>query len=167
MNAMKPQLINFNWTSVVMLLMLLMLMYILYKLLYKPFFHIADERRRKVEEDISSAERARKEAEDLRAQMEDELREARKTAEEIVSRARKEAEEIVNEAKDRAKEEAGRIIESAKKQAEVEKGKVLEEVRSKAGELAVALAMKILSGVLDEKAKREYLIRMIDKELKK
>ncbi len=167
MDAMKPQLINFNWTSVVMLLMLLILMYILYKLLYKPFFKIADERKKKIEEDMSSAERARKEAEELRNQVSEELKKARKTAEEIITKARKEAEEIVAKAKDEAKEEASRIIEAAKKQAEFEKEKVFEEVRSKAGELAVALALKILSGVLDEKAKREYLMKMVDKELKK
>ncbi len=167
MDAMKPQLINFNWTSVVMLLMLLILMYILYKMLYKPFLQIADERKKKIEEDMSSAERARKEAEELRKQVSEELKEARKTAEEIVSKARKEAEEIVSRARDEAKEEASRIIESAKKQAEMEKEKIFEEVKAKAGELAVALSIKILSGVLDEKAKREYLIKMIDKELKK
>ncbi len=160
-----PQLINFNWTSVVQLLMFLFLMYVMYKLLYKPFFDITEERKRKVEEDLKEAERARKEAEQLRAEMEKQLKETRQTADEIVSRARKEADEILNEAKNRAKEEAARIIDAAKRQAEMEKEMALEEVQKKAGEIAVALALKILSGVLDEKAKKDYLMKMVEKEL--
>ena len=160
-----PQLINFNWTSVVQLLMFLLLMYILYKLLYKPFFNITEERKRKVEEDLKEAERARKEALALREEMEHELAEARKVADEIVNKAKNEAENIINEAKVKAKDEAERIIESAKREVAIEKEKMVEEIKQKAGELAVALSLKILSGVLDEKAKKEYLMKMIEREL--
>ena len=160
-----PQLINFNWTSVVQLLMFLLLMYILYKLLYKPFFDITEERKRKVEEDLKEAERARKEAMVLKEEMEKKLAEARKIADDIVNKAKKDAENIINEAKAKAKDEAERIIESAKREIALEKEKMIEEVKQKAGELAVALSLKLLSGILDEKAKKEYLMKMIEREL--
>jgi len=163
---LKPQLINFNWTSVVMLLMLLILIYILYKLLYKPFFEITDQRRKKVESDLMEADRARREAEELKKQMEEELRKARAVADEIVSRAEREADEIITKAKERAKVEASRIIESARAQVEIEREEAMREIERRAGELAVSMALKILKGVLDEKAKREYLKRIVEKELR-
>ncbi len=162
----SPQLINFNWTSVVQLLMFLFLMYVLYKLLYKPFFNITEERKRKVEEDLNYAERARKEADQLKKEMQQKLKEARERAEEIISKANKEAEKIISEAKEKAKQEAQKIIENAKREVEAEKLKAIEEVKKQAGEIAVALAVKILSGILDEKAKKEYLLKVIERELK-
>ncbi len=158
-------LLELNWTSAVQLLLFLLLMYVLYKFLYKPFFQITEERRKKIEQEIKEAERLRSEAEQLKSEMETQLKKARETADEIINRARKEAEKIVTDAKEKAKSEASRIIDSARAQMETEKREMMAELEKKAGELAVAMAMRILKGVLDEKAKREYLKRMIEKEM--
>ncbi|HIP91864.1 MAG TPA: ATP synthase F0 subunit B [Thermotoga sp.] len=159
--------LEFNWTSVIMLMTFGLLVYFLNKFLYKPFLEIMDRRKEKIEGEIKNAENLRKEAEELRKKAEEELKEASRRAQNIVERAEKEAEAIINEAREKAKIEAQRIVESGRKQVEMEMIKAMEDLRKRAGELAVTLAMKILSGILDEKAKREYLMRMLKREIEK
>jgi len=74
---------------------------------------------------------------------------------------------IISEAREKAKVEAQRIIESGKRQVEMEMVRAMEDMRRRAGELAVTLAMKILSGILDEKARKEYLMKMLEREIEK
>jgi len=158
-------LLEFNWTSVIMLMTFGLLVYFLNKFLYEPFLEMMDKRKEKIEGEIKNAENLRKEAEELKKKAEKELEEASKRAQSIVERAEKEAEMIISEAREKAKVEAQRIIESGKRQVEMEMVRAMEDLRRRAGELAVTLAMKILSGILDEKAKKEYLIKMLEREI--
>ncbi|MFN3282865.1 MAG: DUF5915 domain-containing protein, partial [Pseudothermotoga sp.] len=109
-----------------------------------------------VREIIRNLQEMRKEAEEI-------LANARQIAEKIVSDAKQKSDELITQAKNQAREEADRIMNSARAQIEREKQAALDEVEKRAGEIAVALAMKILQGVLDEKAKKEYLINVLEK----
>lgn len=155
--------VELNLTGIVQLLNFFILLFALYKLLYKPFTQIMDKRREKVEAELAQAEKERKEAQEMRKEAEQILANARQTAEKIVSDAKQTSDELINQAKNQAREEADRIMNSARAEIEREKQRALDEVEKRAGEIAVALAMKILQGVLDEKAKREYLVNVLKK----
>ncbi|AEH50380.1 F0F1 ATP synthase subunit B [Pseudothermotoga thermarum] len=156
--------VEINLTSLIQLINFCVLLVLLYKLLYKPLMNVVDKRREKVQFELAQAERERQEALALKKEAENILVEARKQAEQIVENARQKAEQMINQAKSQAKEEAERIIGAAKVQIEKEKQQVLEEIERRATEIAVVLAMKILQNVLDEKAKREYLINILQRE---
>ncbi len=158
--------VEFNLTSVVQLLNFLILLLVLYKFLYKPFLNVVDKRREKIEFELGQAERERQEALEMKKEAEQILQQARKQSDEIVENARQRAEQILNQAKSQAREEAERIIGSARAQIEREKQQAIEEIEKRATELAVVLAMKILQNVLDEKAKREYLMNILGRESK-
>ncbi|KHC91877.1 ATP synthase F0 subunit B [Thermotoga sp. Mc24] len=160
--------LEINWTSATMLMLFVLMVYFLNKFLYTPFIEMAEKRRKKVEEDLKSAEQLKEEAEKMRSDAERFLSEARQRADEIVESARKEAEAIVEEAREKAKKEAQNIVESAKAQIEVEYKKALEQIQERAAELSVILATKLLQKVFqDEKAKREYLVKILKEEIEK
>ncbi len=152
---------EFNLTLVIQLLNFLALLFILKKLLYKPFFDIMDKRREKIEGEIFEAEKLRKEAEQLKKQAEEELRNARQRAEQIISAAEVEKEKIIEEAKEKAVKEAEKVIFGAQSEIERERQEALSKIQTLAAELSVSMAMKILKGALDDKAKKEYLLSIL------
>ncbi|ANQ53404.1 F0F1 ATP synthase subunit B [Thermosipho sp. 1070] len=155
-----------NLTSVIQLMSFLLLLYVLKVFLYDKYFQVMDERKEKIEGEIKKAEQLRKEAEELKLQSQEELRKLRENADSIINKAKEEAEKIVQDAKKKAEFEGEKIITAAREEIKREKEEMLKEVEQKVGEVAVVLAMKILKGTLDEKAKREYLIKMLKEKEK-
>jgi F-type H+-transporting ATPase subunit b len=154
-------LFEINLTAVVQLLSFLFLLWMLNKLLYKPFFSIMDKRREKIESDLAEAEQLRKSADAMKKQAEEELKAARQRAEQVIAVAEREAEKIIEEAKQRAQKEAEKIIINAQSEIERQRQEAISQVQAIATEIAISLAMKVLKDVVDEKAKREYLMKII------
>ncbi len=150
-----------NLTAVVQLLGFLFLLWILNKLLYKPFLGMMEKRKEKIEGEILEAEKLRKQAEEIKKNAEEELKNARIRAEQIIASANSESEKIIEEAKQKAQKEAEKILRNAYLEIEKQKQEALAQVQTIATELAINLAMKVLKGTLDEKAKREYLAKVI------
>ncbi|ABR30166.1 ATP synthase subunit B [Thermosipho melanesiensis] len=150
-----------NITSVIQLMSFFLLLYILKKFLYDKYFEVMDARKEKIEGEIKKAEQLRKEAEELKKEAKGELIKIRESADSIIKKAKEEAEEIVNNAKKKAEAEAEKILVSAKEEIKNEREAMIKEVEQRVGEIAVVLAMKILKGTLDEKAKREYLMKIL------
>ncbi|MCX7653278.1 MAG: F0F1 ATP synthase subunit B [Fervidobacterium sp.] len=150
-----------NLTAVMQLMSFGFLLWMLNKLLYKPFFSMMEKRREKIENELSEAEKIRKQADEMRKQAEEELKSARTKADQIISSANSEADKIIQQAKLKAQKEAEKILENAQLEIERQKQEVLSQIQTIATELAINLAMKVLKGTLDEKAKREYLTKVI------
>jgi len=150
-----------NLTSVVQLMNFLLLLYFLKKFLYDKYFEVMDARKEKIEGEIAKAEQLRKEAEKLKNEATEELRKIRSEADSIIKKAKDEAENIISDAKKKAEDEASKIIAAAKDEIERQRAEMIKEVEQRVGEIAVALAMKVLKGTLDEKAKREYLVKVL------
>lgn len=150
-----------NLTALVQLIHFVFLLWILNKLLYKPFFSMMEKRKEKIEGDLAEAEKVREHANELKKLAEEELKQARIRADQIISSANAEADKILQEAKAKAQREAEKILENAKLEIEKERQDALAQVQTIASELAVNLALKVLKGTLDEKARREYLAKVI------
>ncbi|HCF38933.1 MAG TPA: ATP synthase F0 subunit B [Thermosipho africanus] len=150
-----------NLTSVVQLMSFLLLLYFLKKFLYDKYFEVMNARKEKIEGEIAKAEQLRKEAEELKNEATEELRKIRSEADSIIKKAKDEAENIISDAKKKAEDEASKIIAAAKDEIERQRAEMIKEVEQRVGEIAVALAMKVLKGTLDEKAKREYLVKVL------
>lgn len=150
-----------NLTALVQLIHFGILLWILNKLLYKPFFSMMEKRREKIEGDLAEAEKMREYAHELKKAAEEELKQSRIRADQIISSAHAEADRIIQEAKSKAQKEAEKILENAKLEIEKERQEALKQVQTVATELAISLAMKVLKGTLDEQVKREYLTKVI------
>lgn len=113
--------IDFGAMPTQMILLLIsdiVIVYILYKLLYNPVLEFLAKRREKIEGQLNDAEQALNEANALKAQYDEKLKDIAKEKSEILDNARKVA-------KDRERE----IIEDAKNEADVIKNRALLDIK--------------------------------------
>jgi F-type H+-transporting ATPase subunit b len=108
-----------------------------------------DKRQRAIEETIDTAERTKKEAEELLAEYRQRLHEAREQAEDIVTRARKAADKHQEEVTAAASQKQQQMIEQARKDIEAETRFALERIREEVADLTVLATEKITRKTLD------------------
>ena len=80
--------VDLNGTLVLQILNFIVLVLILAKYAYKPLLQTMEERKRRIENDLTSAEQAREEAAALKAEYTAQLQEARKEAQGIIETAK-------------------------------------------------------------------------------
>ena len=149
--------LEFNLTSILMLLQFILLAFFLYKFLYKPFFKMSDERRKRIQEDFSLAEKAKLEAEASQREAKQLLHNAVAQAEGIIANAKKTAEDYAIRERIDAKQKAESLLRKAQEEIEAQKKEAIQEISEKSVSLAVYLASKLLERQVDEKAQSEYL----------
>lgn len=117
--------------------------------LFNPARAMLKKREDRVRDNIDSAAKAKAEADALRADYENKLRNIRKEEDAILSAARKKA--LENEAKiiDAAKAEAAGIIARAQKQAELEMKKAEDDIKKEIITVASLVAEKVVSEKID------------------
>lgn len=130
--------------------------------LFNPARKFLEDRKKRIAEDLNYAAAEKEQAEDLKAQYEDKLKNIEKEAEEILSEARKKALANENKIIADAKEEAARIIQRANVEAELEKQKAADEVKREMVSLASIMAGKVVSAAIDTTVSD----RLIDETLK-
>lgn len=118
-------------------------------LLFNPVRKMLNSRKERIHSDIEDARTAKTDAEALKAQYEEKLKNIDKEAEEILSDARKRA--LANESQivAEAKQEASRIIAHAQNEAELEKQKAADDVKREMIVLASMIAGKVVSANVD------------------
>ncbi len=123
---------------------ILILMLLLKRFALGPVMKVMNERTEHIEDQITTAEQNRAEAEKLVAEQKEALIQARQEAKELLERARaqkeREAEEIIGDARERAE----RMISEAKSEIISEKERAILELRDEVGTLSVELASKMI-----------------------
>ena len=117
--------------------------------LFNPVRDMMRKRQEKIKDELDDAKLNQEEAQRLKAEYEEKLRDVEKEAEEILSAARKKA--LANETKiiAEAKEEAARIRDRAITEAELEKKKVADDVKREMISIASVMAGKVVSASIN------------------
>jgi F-type H+-transporting ATPase subunit b len=125
-------------------------MWLLWKLAFPRIAEALDKRQRAIEESIDSAERTRREADQLLAEYRERLAEARGQADDIVTRARRTGEaaeaEIVAEARGKREE----MMEQTRREIEAETRRAIQQIRAEVADLTVAATEKVTRKSLDD-----------------
>ena len=131
-------------------------------LLFNPVRDMLKKRQDRVKNDIDSAEKANQDAQKLKNDYEDKLRNIHKEEDEILSDARKRA--LENEAKilDQARAEAANIIARANHQIELEKKKAEDDIKKEIISVASMIAEKVVKEQIDTRIQDS----LIDETLK-
>ena len=117
-----------------------------------------DARAEKIRTDIDEAERARTEAESLKAEYERQLADARQQASRIVEEARQQAEQVRRDLTAKAEAEATELRQRNAEQVSAERDRVMGELQGQVAQLAIELAEKVVESSLD----RETNLRLIE-----
>lgn len=144
----------------------LIVLFILSKYAWKPILSALDEREKNIEEALKSAEIARNEMANLKAENEKIIHEAKIERDEMLLKANETAKQMIEEAKHAASLEGAKMIENAKAAIETEKLAALEEMKVQVGVLALNVAEKILKRNFSEDAAQQTLVEELVKDIK-
>jgi F-type H+-transporting ATPase subunit b len=132
-------------------------MYVLSKLAFPRIAAALDRRQKAIEESIESAERVRREADQILEEYRQRLREARGQAEEIIERSRKTAEAHERQAKEDAQHNREQMMEQTRREIEAETRRAIDEIRREVADLTVMATEKLTRKTLTEEDQRRLL----------
>lgn len=166
LTASMERLFDLDWQlladSCLTIIAVFVLFFALSYFLFNPARKMLNARKEKIHNELEDAKQNMEEAQGLKAQYEDKLKNVDKEAEGILSDARKRALANENQIIDQAKEEAARIIERARVEAELEKQKMSDDVKKEMVSLASIMAGKVVSASIDTTVQNQ----LIDETLK-
>ncbi|EMS34373.1 ATP synthase B chain [Mariniradius saccharolyticus AK6] len=144
----------------------LIVLFLLSKYAWKPILAALDEREKSIESALKSAEQARNEMANLKAENEKIVHEAKIERDEMLHRASETAKQIIEEARVKAQADAGKILENAKAAIETEKRAALEEMKVQVGMLSLEVAEKLLKKKFATDAAQQALVDELLKDVK-
>ena len=151
----------FFWQSVLFICLLLLLR----KFAWKPILNAVNEREEGIKDALASAEAARKEMQNLNADNERILKEARVQRDSLLKEAREMKENIISEAKGEAQAQANKVVEQAQATIQAEKQAAITDLKNQVAELSVGIAEKVVRGELADKNKQIKLVEELLKEV--
>ncbi|CAI2646551.1 F0F1 ATP synthase subunit B [Apilactobacillus apinorum] len=154
---------NMIFTAVVFIILMLLIMHFA----WKPLSEMMEKRANKIAEDINSAEKSRKEAEDLAKQREDALSKSREDANGIINNAKQSAQVQGEQIISSARNDAQSIKASAQKDIEQERQDALANTKNDVANLSIEIASKIIQKELkadDQKALIDSYIEGLGKQ---
>ncbi|MGA9213002.1 F0F1 ATP synthase subunit B [Kaistella sp.] len=144
-----------------MTLTFLILLFLLAKFAWKPIMAAINEREVTIVDSLNQAKLAKQEVENLKAENEIIIREAKIERDQILKEARDIRDRIVGEAKGLAKTEGDKMIESARQTIQAEKSAAVSDIKSQIGSLSVNIAESILKQKLDNDGAQDALVANI------
>ena len=154
MDLITPELGLVFWTLVTFLILL----FILTKFAWKPILGAVSDREEGIKDALASAEKARQEMENLTADNERILQEARAEREAMLKDARDVKNKMIADAKGEAQAQASKIIEQAQLAIEGEKKAAMAELKSHVAGLSLDIAEKVVRDELSNKDKQLKLV---------
>lgn len=148
------------------LILFVALVLLLKKFAWKPILNAVNDREEGILKALESAENARKEMQNLTADNERILKEARIERDAMLKEAREMKESIISEAKGEAHAQATKVIDQAKAIIESEKHAAIAEIKNQVAELSLEIAEKVMRSELSDKNKQLQLVEDMLKEVK-
>lgn len=140
-------------------------LFLLTKFAWKPILNALKEREDSIDSALSAAKKAKEDLENLQADNQRLLDEARVERDKLMKEAQATAQAIVQKAKEAASEEGAKELQAAKSAIQLEKQSALKEIEILAGSLSLQIAEKLLRKNLDNKEAQEALIQQYLKEV--
>jgi F-type H+-transporting ATPase subunit b len=162
MDLITPEFGLVFWTAITFLLLLL----ILRKFAWKPILGAVSDREEGIKDALASAENARKEMENLTADNERILKEARLERETMLKEAREIKAKMISDAKEEAQEQANKMIAQAQMAIESEKKSAMAELKNHVAGLSIEIAEKVVRQELSDKGRQLELVESMLGEAK-
>ena len=138
------------------------LIFLLKKFAWKPILDAVNDREEGIKNALLSAENARTEMQNLQADNQRILQEARLERDNMLKDAREIKEKMIADSKTEAQAQGLKIIEQAKAAIESEKNAAMAELKSQVSNLSIEIAEKLLK---DELSNKEAQTKLVEKML--
>jgi len=157
MDLVTPDVGLLFWTLVSFIILYL----ILRKFAWGPILGAVKEREESIKAALDAADNAKKEMENLKADNEKILNEAKIERETMLKEAREMKSKLISDAEDEAKIKAKKMVEAAKTAIQNEKNSAMNELKNTVVDLSVGIAEKLISEELADKDKQLKMIEEI------
>lgn len=158
--------VNINATLIAQILNFLVLVFVLAKFVYKPVLGIMEERKNKIASDLETAEKAKNDAEAVKAEYAAKLADARQEAQAIIENARKTAQAAHDKIMADTKAEQEQYVAAQKEIIATEKKKAMDEVRAQVISLSMIAAGKIVEQKLNSEEDKQMASKIVDSIMK-
>ena len=138
------------------------LIFLLKKFAWKPILDAVNEREEGIKNALLSAENAKKEMQNLQADNQRILQEARLERDSLLKDAREIKDKMIADAKNEAQAQGLKMIEQAKVSIESEKNAAMAELKLQVSSLSLAIAEKVLK---EELSNKEAQTKLVEKML--
>jgi F-type H+-transporting ATPase subunit b len=153
MQLTSPESLIF-WTTIIFIVFFILLA----KFAWKPILGAVKSREESINNALASAEAARLEMQNLTADNERILKEARAERDAMLKEAREMKEQIIADSKHEAQEQGQKLIEQAKAAIESEKNAAMAELKLQVSTLSLSIAEKLLKEELSNKESQTKLV---------
>lgn len=154
MDLITPEIGLFFWQTIVFLVLILLMA----KFAWKPILGAIKQREDSINDALDSAENARKEMQNLQADNEKLLHEARLQRDAMLKEARELKEKVVADASVEAKEKADKIVAQAQLTIQNEKNAALADIKNQVAELSLLIAEKMIRKELSNSEQQHRLV---------
>ncbi|MFH4963769.1 F0F1 ATP synthase subunit B [Gaetbulibacter sp. M235] len=152
----------FIWQAILFIALILLLK----KFAWKPILDSVNDREEGIKNALDAAEKAKLEMQNLQADNQKLLKEARAERETMLKDARDMKNKMIEDAKDEAKSAAGKLIEQAQAAIETEKKAAIAELKAQVASLSIEIAEKVVREELSNKDKQVKLVESMLGEAK-
>ena len=152
----------FFWSA----LLFIGLVLLLKKFAWKPILDAVNEREEGIKNALLSAENAKKEMQQLKADNEKIVAEALLQRDAIIKEAKEIKHTMIETAKENAQEQVNKMVQAAKESIEREKTAVLFDMKKQIASLSVEIAEKVLRNELSNKDVQNQLVTKLLDETK-
>lgn len=152
----------FIWQAILFIALILLLK----KFAWKPILDSVNDREEGIKNALDAAEKAKLEMQNLQADNQKLLKEARAERETMLKEARDMKNKMIEDAKGEAKFAAGKLIEQAQAAIETEKKAAIAELKSQVASLSIEIAEKVVREELSNKDKQVKLVESMLGEAK-
>ena len=151
---------NINLTLIGQSIAFIVFVWFCMKFIWPHILNALNERRQKIADGLAAAEEGLKAREHAEAEVEQELRQVREQAKDIIANAQKRADQMVEESKTAARSEGDKLIEQAKGEIEQQINEARETLRKEVVTLALSGAEQVLMKEVDSNAHAEVLDKL-------
>ena len=144
----------FFWQAIILLILIVLLA----KFAWKPILTALAAREEGISNALLAAENAKKDMQNLKADNEKLLAEARAERDLMMKEAREIKEKMIADAKSEAQAQGEKMIESAKATIESEKNAAMAELKNQVSSLSLEIAETLLKGELSNKEAQTKLV---------
>lgn len=142
------------------------LVLLLKKYAWKPILDTVNERESSIKDALSAAAAAREEMENLQADNQRILKEARAERDTLLKEARTTSNQIVEQAKAEAKKEADKIMQQTQEAIANEKAAAVEDLKRQVAGFSLDIAEQVLKSELESESKQKQLVEKLLSDVK-
>jgi len=124
---------------------------------YKPVRRMLDERSKRIKESMEQAETTRKEYEQAKVVVEEQISQAREEGQAVIGQAAQIGDRLKEEARAEARREAQAIVERTRLELERERDELIDDLRREFVNTAILAAEKVINETLDREKHKKLI----------